>query len=125
MPRSAQVFAHRGASAAAPENTLPAFQKALDMGVDGIELDVQCSRDGELVVIHNFDVDATTDGHGPVASLAATELKQLDAGSHFSEKYAGVGVPTLLQVWTWLLIAAASTWRLRAVTRPVEVKWSR
>ena len=68
------------------------------MGVDGIELDVQCSKDGILVVMHNFDVDATTNFHGPVAGLTATELGQLDAGSHFSEEYAGTGVPTLDEV---------------------------
>jgi glycerophosphoryl diester phosphodiesterase len=93
-----QIFAHRGAKAVAPENTLPAFAQALDMGVDGIELDVHLSQDGHLVVIHDFTVDKTTNGHGPVRDLTATQLAQLDAGSHFDPAFAGVGVPTLVQV---------------------------
>jgi glycerophosphoryl diester phosphodiesterase len=78
------IFAHRGARSVAPENTLPAFQKALDMGVDGIEMDVQLSRDGRLVVIHDFTLERTTNGHGKVRDHTADELTQLDAGSHFS-----------------------------------------
>ncbi len=93
-----QIFAHRGARLAAPENTLAAFQTALDMGADGIELDVHCSKDGELVVIHDFDVDATTDGHGPVANFTVAELAALNASAHFDGAYARTGVPTLAQV---------------------------
>lgn len=92
------VFAHRGARCVAPENTLPAFQAALDMGVDGIELDVHLSQDGHLVVIHDFTVDKTSNGQGPVANFTAQQLAQLDAGSHFSPDFGGVGVPTLDQV---------------------------
>jgi glycerophosphoryl diester phosphodiesterase len=99
MTRTTQVFAHRGAKSVAPENTLPAFQAALDMGVDGIELDVQCSKDGVLVVMHNFTVDETTDGHGRVGDFTATDLARLDAGSHFGASFAGVGVPTLEEVF--------------------------
>ena len=95
---STQIFAHRGARRAAPENTLPAFQKALEMGVDGIELDVHLSADGELVVIHDFTVDKTTSGHGRVETFTTAQLAALDAGSHFSPDYAGVGVPTLAEV---------------------------
>lgn len=93
-----QIFAHRGAKAVAPENTLPAFQKALDMGVAGIELDVHLSKDGRLVVIHDFTVDKTTNGSGPVRNFTAAELARLDAGSHFDARFAGVGVPTLDEV---------------------------
>jgi glycerophosphoryl diester phosphodiesterase len=93
-----QIFAHRGAKAVAPENTLPAFEQALAMGVDGIELDVHLSQDGQLVVIHDFTVDKTTNGHGPVRALTAAQLAQLDAGSHFAPAFAGVGVPTLVEV---------------------------
>ena len=98
MSHNVQVYAHRGASVAAPENTLPAFAAALEMGAAGIELDVQCSKDGQLVVIHDFEVDKTTNGHGPVSDLTAAELAALDAGSHFGPEFAGVGVPTLDQV---------------------------
>lgn len=99
MNNRPQIFAHRGAKLAAPENTLAAFQIALDMGADGIELDVHCSKDGELVVIHDLDVDATTDGHGPVANYATAELAALNASAHFEGGYARTGVPTLAQVF--------------------------
>ncbi len=59
-----QLFAHSGAKSVAPDNTLPAFQAALDMRADGIELDVQCGKDGVLVVLHDYAVGALTDGHG-------------------------------------------------------------
>lgn len=98
MARTTQVFAHRGAKKVAPENTLPAFERALAMGVDGIELDVQRSKDGVLVVMHNFTVDETTDGTGRVADLTSGELRRLDAGSHFDPSFSGVGVPTLEEV---------------------------
>lgn len=96
--RHPQIFAHRGAKLAAPENTLPAFAKALEMGADGIELDVHLSKDGQLAVLHDFTVDKTTSGRGPVRGFTAAELAHLDAGSHFDPSFAGVGVPTLDQV---------------------------
>jgi len=99
MSRHPQIFAHRGARFAAPGNTLAAFQAALDMGADGIELDVHCSKDGDLVVIHDFDVDATTDGHGPVAEYTTAELADLNASAHFDGSFARTGVPTLAQVF--------------------------
>lgn len=91
-------FAHRGASHEAPGNTLAAFLLAADLGADGIELDVQLSRDGELVVIHDFTLDATTDGQGLVADAALAELKRLDAGSWFDPAFAGQRIPTLQEV---------------------------
>ncbi len=98
MARTTQIFAHRGAKLVAPENTLPAFERALAMGVDGIELDVQCSKDGVPVVMHNFTVDETTDGTGRVADLTSAELRRLDAGRHFSGDFLGTHVPTLEDV---------------------------
>jgi len=91
-------FAHRGASHDAPENTLAAFRLAREMGADGVELDVQASKDGEAVVIHDFTVDATTDGRGPVKDETLTELKELDAGSWFDARFAGERIPTLQEV---------------------------
>ncbi|WP_461211394.1 glycerophosphodiester phosphodiesterase [Desulfocurvus sp. DL9XJH121] len=88
-------WAHRGYSARCPENTLPAFRAALDAGVHGVELDVNLSRDGELVVIHDETLDRTTSGAGPVAALTLAELKGLDAGSWFGPDFAGVRLPTL------------------------------
>jgi glycerophosphoryl diester phosphodiesterase len=91
------IFAHRGARAAAPENTLPAFEKAVVMGADGIECDVLLSADGVPVVIHDEQVDDLTDGSGKVSSMTVDALKGLDAGSHFGEAFAGVRIPTLAE----------------------------
>lgn len=99
MSPTPQIFAHRGARCVAPENTLPAFDAALAMGVDGIELDVHLTRDGQLVVIHDFDVGKTTDGHGAVAAMSAAEVARLDAGAHFSPAFAGTRIPTLDEVF--------------------------
>ena len=92
------IFAHRGASGHAPENTLEAFRLAVQMGADGIELDVHLSKDGELVVIHDETVDRTTNGTGLVCSKTLAELKELDA-SKGMEGYAGARIPTLGEVY--------------------------
>lgn len=98
MTSRSAVFAHRGARRVAPENTLPAFERALAMGVAGIEFDVHLTTDGRLVVIHDFTVGKTTDGHGAVAAMTAAEVRRLDAGSHFDAAFAGVQVPFLEEV---------------------------
>lgn len=98
MPHRPQIFAHRGARRVAPENTLPAFAAALEMGADGIELDVHLTADGQLVVIHDFDVRKTTDGQGEVEHMSADQVGRLDAGSHFSPAFAGTRVPHLEEV---------------------------
>ncbi|MEW6227216.1 MAG: glycerophosphodiester phosphodiesterase [Bacillota bacterium] len=92
------ILGHRGASDVAPENTLAAFQAGLDVGVDGFELDVQLSSDGELVVIHDERADRTTSGKGWVKDMTLAELKKLDAGSWFNPKFAGERIPTLGEV---------------------------
>ena len=89
------IWAHRGASAHAPENTLIAFQEAKRQGADGIELDVHPTRDGRLVVIHDATVQRTTQGFGHVADLTLAELRTLDAGYKFSPRFSGEGIPTL------------------------------
>ena len=93
------IFAHRGASAQAPENTLSAFELALAQKADAIELDAKLSADGQVIVIHDPTVDRTTDGRGPVKDLALAELRSLDAGSFFSEKFRGERIPTLEEVF--------------------------
>lgn len=90
-----RVIAHRGFSGAAPENTLAAFEKAIEVGADMFELDVLLSRDGRVVVIHDDTLDRTTDGEGKVAAFTLAELKKLDAGSWFSAEFAGERIPTL------------------------------
>lgn len=93
------IFAHRGASADAPENTLAAFELAVAEGADAIELDAKLSADGHVVVIHDVSVERTTDGRGAVGHLSLAQLKALDAGSFFSEKFAGERIPTLEEVF--------------------------
>ncbi len=91
-------IAHRGAAARAPENTMVAFEMAVELGADAIELDLHVSRDGELVVIHDNTLDRTTDGQGPVHARSLQELKRLDAGRWFGEGFAGQRIPTLAEV---------------------------
>lgn len=101
-----RALGHRGAAAVAPENTLPGFRHAVEVGADGVEIDLQCSRDGELVVIHDDTVDRTTDGTGAVEEMTLAELRELDAGHAFtpdrgrSFPYRGRGtrIPTLDEV---------------------------
>ncbi|MFC7406446.1 glycerophosphodiester phosphodiesterase [Georgenia alba] len=90
-----RVIAHRGNSAVAPENTVPAFVSAALAGADMIEIDVQVAGDGAGVVIHDDTVERTTDGSGLVADLDVDEVAHLDAGSWFEPAYAGTGVPLL------------------------------
>ena len=72
------VWAHRGASGYAPENTIPAFQKAIEMGADGIELDVQLTKDGELVVVYDETLERVSDGRGWVKDYTLAELKRMN-----------------------------------------------
>jgi len=95
------VWAHRGASARTPENTMAAFRAAEADGADGIELDVHLSRDGVAVVIHDESVDRTSSGQGPVRSWALAELQGLDAGSWYAPEFAGERLPTLAEVLAW------------------------
>ncbi len=98
-PHLPQIIAHRGASAAAPENTLAAFNLAIDLGADAVELDVDMTRDGVPIVIHDDTVDRTTNGHGAAASLTLNEIRQLDAGSWKDAKFMGERIPTLEEVF--------------------------
>ncbi len=92
-------FAHRGACRRAPQNTLAAFTQAVELGADGIELDVHLSADGVPVVIHDFSLEASTNGRGQVRGKTLAELKQLDAGSKFDPAFAGERIPTLAEVF--------------------------
>lgn len=96
-----QIWAHRGASADAPENTMTAFETAHAQGADGIEFDVQRSCDGDPVVIHDATVDRTTRGEGAVADMATEELVAL-------------GIPTLVQVLAWLPAGMTANVELKA-----------
>ncbi|GAA0416410.1 MAG: glycerophosphodiester phosphodiesterase [Bacillota bacterium] len=96
------IFAHRGASKYAPENTMPAFQKAYHMNADGIETDVQLTKDNIPVLIHDENVKRTTNSVGLVSKLSYQELKELDAGSWFSPEFKGIKIPTLDEFLNWI-----------------------
>ena len=90
-----RVIAHRGASGEAPEDTLSAFRAAAAIGVDGFETDIQITKDGELVALHNYRIDGTSDGSGLVDEMTLEELKEYDFGAWKDEKYAGERIATL------------------------------
>ncbi|MEM9515602.1 MAG: glycerophosphodiester phosphodiesterase family protein [Actinomycetota bacterium] len=113
--RRVAVIGHRGASAEAPENTIAAFERALQHGADGIEFDVQLSSDGAAVVIHDAMLDRTTDGTGPVFHHDLDTLRSLDAGGKFAPEFTGEPIPTLGEVL-----------RLPAAVFELEIKtWGR
>lgn len=101
------ILGHRGAAGHLPENTLPSFQQAVDWGVDGLELDIHLTADGVLVVCHDEFVDRTTNGRGLIKEKTLAELKQLDAGYHWTSdggqtfpfRGQGFTIPTLEEVF--------------------------
>ncbi|GAA0178187.1 glycerophosphodiester phosphodiesterase [Clostridium sediminicola] len=90
-----KIYAHRGASGEYPENTMIAFKKAIELGADGIETDVQMTKDGELVLIHDETVNRTTNGKGLIKDYRYCELEKLDAGSWLDERYRDAKIPRL------------------------------
>ncbi|MGH2523785.1 MAG: glycerophosphodiester phosphodiesterase, partial [Anaerolineales bacterium] len=119
-PRTPLILGHRGASAYAPENTLAAFRRSLELGAEGVELDVTLSADGVLVVIHDDTVDRTTDGAGRVNGLTLAQLKKLDAGypARFGDRFAGERIPTLEEVFAELDARAIVNVELKEDTSP-------
>jgi len=95
------LWAHRGASLEAPENTLAAFALAEQQGADGIELDVQLSRDGVPLIIHDDTLERTSTGRGRVDRASWSDLQQLDAGHWFAARYSGERLPSLAEVLDW------------------------
>lgn len=104
------AIAHRGFSAVAPENTIVAFDEAIRLGCQAVELDVRLSADGVPVVIHDDTVDRTTNGTGSVSSLSKVELLRLDAGSWKHHRYAGSRIPTLDEA-----LAAIAPWAIPVI----------
>jgi glycerophosphoryl diester phosphodiesterase len=88
------VIAHRGHCVEVPENTLEAYRRAIELGTEMIECDVNMTRDGELVMIHDWTLDRTTTGSGRVRELTLDDVRALDAGSWFGSEFTGVRVPT-------------------------------
>lgn len=96
--RKVDNIAHRGATGYAPENTIAAFDKAIEMKSDYIEMDIQRSKDGELVIIHDITVDRTTDGSGYIKDLTLNQLSNLDAGSWKGDEFSGEKIPTFDEI---------------------------
>ena len=116
------ILAHRGASAYAPENTIAAFRLAHELGADGIEFDVQLTRDKIPVIIHDDTVERTTNGKGRVCDLSISEIAQLDAGTWKTNDYAGEPIPTLAQVFDALSDWIRPVGRARPCFINVELK---
>ena len=126
LPNTPWILAHRGASHAAPENTLAAFALARKMGADGIELDTSLTRDGVPVVIHDLSLHKTTNGTGLVNSLDLKAIKTLDAGSHFGAAFAHERIPTLDEVFETIgpdltvnVELKSESWRPNGLEAPV------
>jgi glycerophosphoryl diester phosphodiesterase len=94
---SVEVIAHRGYSAAAPENTLAAVQAAIEAGADAVEFDLQITRDGVAMLFHDSTLERTTDGSGPLCARSYEELRSLDAGRWFGAAFANERVPSLAE----------------------------
>lgn len=97
-----KIFAHRGASKVCPENTMAAYQKAFEMGADGLEIDVHLTSEGIPVVIHDETVKRTTNGKGYVKNMTLAELQQLDAGSWFSPAFYRERILSLEELLQWI-----------------------
>ncbi|MEW5321245.1 glycerophosphodiester phosphodiesterase family protein [Geobacillus thermoleovorans] len=96
------IYAHRGFSGCYPENTMIAFQKAYAYGAKALEFDVQITKDGKIIVIHDEKIDRTTNGKGFVKDFTVDQIKKLDAGSWFDQLYKDEKIPTLDEVIKWL-----------------------
>ncbi len=94
QPKTVVVIAHRGEHLHHPENTLPAFQAAVDAGADFFELDVRTTSDGKLVLMHDATVDRMTGGKGDVAKLAFEDLRKLEVGMNLGPGFSGTRIPT-------------------------------
>ncbi|WP_242143722.1 MULTISPECIES: glycerophosphodiester phosphodiesterase [unclassified Bacillus cereus group] len=96
------IFAHRGAAGTYPENTMISFEAAESFGANGIELDVQLTKDGKVVVIHDETVNRTTNGKGAVRNYLYEDLRKLDASYKFNEKVSFCPIPLLEEVLDWM-----------------------
>jgi len=108
------IIAHRGASSYAPENTLPAFQKAIEQGADAIELDVRCTKDGIPIVCHDATINRTSNGKGYLHNMTLDELKSYRFFHTFKKRYPQVTIPTLEEVLLFL--------RTENITLHLEIK---
>ena len=120
LNNSPLLLGHRGARNYAPENTLASFTLALEQGADGVELDAKLSADGVVVVHHDETVNRTTNGTGWLTRLPLAALRELDAGSFFSEKFRGEKIPTLDEVFESIGKRAAINVELTNYSTPYD-----
>lgn len=102
MKNKTLIYAHRGSSSSHPENTMESFEAALNDGADGIEFDVQLTKDGVPVIIHDETVDRTTNGKGWVKDYTFSDLRELDAGSTFHSSFKDAKIPSLEEFFQWV-----------------------
>ena len=112
---------HRGASAYAPENTMAAFRKAYQIGADGIELDVQLSKDNHVIIMHDYRLDRTTTGKGLVSKKTLKELKSLDAGQWFSKDFKSEPILTLRELLEFAKGKMLVNIELKKSKQPIEL----
>ncbi len=115
------VAAHRGASTTHPENTMAAFRRAAEVGVDQIETDVRVTKDGHLVLIHDGTVDRTTNGSGKVCEMTLEELRTLDAGSWKGEEFAGERIPLLTEFLEYAREVGVKTLDIELKETPTDI----
>jgi glycerophosphoryl diester phosphodiesterase len=121
IARSFKVIGHRGAAGHAPENTFAAFDRGLQLGVDGVETDIRATRDGVLVLLHDATVDRTTDGSGPIAELPWAVVCELDAGARFQDGQHAFGRQRVPRLEDFLdRYGGRTTFRLELKARGVE-----
>ena len=118
LPRRVLLIAHRGASAVAPESTRMAIRRAIHAGARMIELDVQMTRDGRLIIFHDDRLERTTDGHGLVASHRYADLARLDAGGWFHPRYAGERILLVSQVFRLIPMRIGVNLELKRTASP-------
>ncbi len=106
------IHGHRGASGVAPENTLAAFRRAIEMGAEALEMDLQLTKDGAVVILHDATIDRTTDRRGRLADLTLAEVKHADAGGKTGPAYRGERIPTLAEAIDLARTAGAGHTRL-------------
>ncbi|MBO5896176.1 MAG: glycerophosphodiester phosphodiesterase [Clostridia bacterium] len=93
--KNCNVISHRGANQVAPQNTIEAFEKSIEIGCDGFETDIHLTKDGIPVVCHNFTINETSTGKGAIKDMTLEELRQYDFGSYKGDQFKGVKIPTL------------------------------
>ena len=115
------VAAHRGWSARYPENTMEAFKAAAALGVDQIEIDVRVTKDDELVIMHDYTVNRTTNGDGKVIDLTLAEIKKLDAGISMGLEFEGCRVPTLIEFMDYISTVPGMTVDFELKEYPTDI----